>query len=75
MPSFLGYSGSGTVWGDLVYVNYGTQEDFYVLRNYSISLNNSIAIIRYGRIFRGSKVSVEKYRHYCFYMLGECSQF
>ncbi|XP_028408285.1 N-acetylated-alpha-linked acidic dipeptidase 2-like isoform X2 [Dendronephthya gigantea] len=58
VPSFLGYSGSGVVTGDLIYVNYGRKEDFEKLKNNSIFLNGSIAIMRYGWIFRGSKVSM-----------------
>jgi hypothetical protein len=56
VPSFLAYSASGNVSGNLVYVNYGRQQDYKRLRDYNISLNGSIAMIRYGRIFRGSKV-------------------
>lgn len=56
MPSFLGYSSAGNVSGNLVYVNYGMQQDFNKLRDYGVSLNGSIALIRYGKIFRGIKV-------------------
>ena len=62
LPSFLAYSGSGMASGNLVYVNYGTQLDFKTLADYNISLNGSIAIIRYGKIFRGSKVAMA-YEH------------
>ena len=68
MPSFLAYSGSGIVLGNLVYVNYGRQEDFRELGSHNISLNGSIAIIRYGRIFRGSMVCAARYR-LCFLAL------
>ena len=56
VPSFLAYSAPGNVSGNLVYVNYGRQQDYKRLRDYNISLNGSIAMIRYGGIFRGSKV-------------------
>ncbi|MGH0179820.1 UNVERIFIED_CONTAM: hypothetical protein FKN15_015401 [Acipenser sinensis] len=43
--------------GDPVYVNYGTIEDFtYMKRNLSVDLNGTIAIARYGKIFRADKV-------------------
>ncbi|RXM94099.1 Protein transport protein Sec23A [Acipenser ruthenus] len=43
--------------GDPVYVNYGTIEDFtYMKRNLSIDLNGTIAIARYGKIYRADKV-------------------
>lgn len=42
--------------GDVVYVNYGTQGDFEELQKHNISISGNIAIIRYGRIYRGSKV-------------------
>ena len=72
MPSFLAYSGSGNASGNLVYVNYGTELDFKTLANYSISLNGSIAIIRYGKIFRGSKVRAVKY---CLDQLCSCTTY
>ncbi|MGH0181030.1 UNVERIFIED_CONTAM: hypothetical protein FKN15_005786 [Acipenser sinensis] len=54
---FNAYSLPGTVMGDPVYVNYGTIEDFtYMKRNLSIDLNGTIAIARYGKIFRADKV-------------------
>nr|XP_015205974.1 PREDICTED: putative N-acetylated-alpha-linked acidic dipeptidase [Lepisosteus oculatus] len=54
---FNAYSRPGIVTGDLVYVNYGTIEDFlYMSRNLSMDLNGTIALARYGKIFRGDKV-------------------
>ena len=47
------------VQGRLVYVNYGRIEDYSRLaKNLSINVNGSIAIARYGRIFRGDKVVI-----------------
>ena len=40
-----------------MYVNYGRVEDFERLANEGVSCNGSIAIARYGKIFRGNKVS------------------
>ena len=44
------------VEGHLVYVNYGRIEDFNKLTELGIDVKASIAIARYGRIFRGDKV-------------------
>ncbi len=45
--------------GPLVYVNYGTINDFlYLTQNLSLDLSNHICMVRYGQIFRGDKVSV-----------------
>ncbi|XP_025105253.1 putative N-acetylated-alpha-linked acidic dipeptidase [Pomacea canaliculata] len=57
---FLAYSPSGVVnTSKLVYVNYGRVEDFEFLRtNYNMTFNDSIVIVRYGKIFRGSKVEI-----------------
>lgn len=42
--------------GPLVYVNYGTFQDFEDLRKANVSLEGKVAIARYGGIFRGLKV-------------------
>lgn len=43
---------------DLVYVNYGTIEDFeFLTTNLSINVTGAVVIARYGQIFRGDKVS------------------
>ncbi|XP_070577786.1 putative N-acetylated-alpha-linked acidic dipeptidase [Ptychodera flava] len=54
---FNAYSGSGTVEGDLVYVNYGRDIDFDKLEEIAPDLNltGKILIARYGKIFRGNK--------------------
>ena len=53
---FLGYSPSGKASGELVYVNYGRVQDFEQLKNLSVNVTGKIAIMRYGKIFRGNKV-------------------
>ncbi len=60
IPPFLGYSKQGSASGKLIYVNYGRTEDFDVLKkNFSIpSCNGYIAIMRYGKIFRGDMVNI-----------------
>ncbi|CAK8692129.1 unnamed protein product [Clavelina lepadiformis] len=53
---FNAYSAPGTPSGDLVYVNYGTIDDFIELnRNVGISTSGKVCISRYGKIFRGDK--------------------
>ncbi len=42
--------------GELVYVNYGTNLNFEELERMNISLKGKIALIRYGKNFRGDKV-------------------
>lgn len=44
---FHGLSKSGTVTGPLVYANYGSREDFSTLKEQGISLNESLALVRY----------------------------
>ena len=44
--------------GPLVYVNYGRISDFqYLVYNLSLNLTGHVCIARYGKIFRGDKVS------------------
>ena len=43
--------------GDLVYVNYGTKDDFKMLKDtYKVNCTGKIVIVRYGKIYRGAKV-------------------
>lgn len=56
VPTFHGYSASGNVTAQYVYVNYGTYKDFEDLQEANVSLTGKIALIKYGGIFRGLKV-------------------
>lgn len=56
VPVFHGYSASGNATAQYVYVNYGTYADFEELLKAGIHLKGKIAIVKYGRIFRGLKV-------------------
>ncbi|MCZ6836172.1 MAG: M28 family peptidase [Planctomycetota bacterium] len=49
------YSGSGDITASIVYVNYGTREDFQALAKLGIDLNGKILLARYGGNFRGYK--------------------
>ena len=55
-PAFHGYSASGEVSGQVVYVNYGTPADYKRLDEMGISVEGRIALARYGNVFRGLKV-------------------
>eukprot|EP00658_Telonema_sp_P-2_P064663 TRINITY_DN5380_c0_g1_i6.p1 TRINITY_DN5380_c0_g1~~TRINITY_DN5380_c0_g1_i6.p1 ORF type:complete len:316 (-),score=80.41 TRINITY_DN5380_c0_g1_i6:168-1115(-) len=57
LPPFHGYSASGNVTGQLVYVNYGRVEDFEWLAAQGVSVEAKLVIVRYGAIFRGNKVA------------------
>lgn len=46
-PVFHGLSKSGNATGHLIYANYGSREDFQYLVDHDISLNGSIALVRY----------------------------
>lgn len=54
-PTVNGYSGTGDVTGEVVYVNYGLVEDYAVLDSMGVSVKGKVAIARYGRSFRGIK--------------------
>ena len=56
IPTFHGYSASGNVTAQYVYVNYGTFQDFEDLLAADVSLEGKIALARYGGVFRGLKV-------------------
>ena len=56
IPTFHGYSASGNVTAQYIYVNYGTKKDFALLKKHKVSLDGKVAIARYGKIFRGLKV-------------------
>ncbi len=55
LPVYNAYSADGDVTGDLVYVNYGTPEDYAVLDELGIDVAGKIVIARYGRSWRGIK--------------------
>jgi N-acetylated-alpha-linked acidic dipeptidase len=55
VPPFNGYTGDGDVTADVVYVNYGLIEDYKTLDSLGISVRGKVALVRYGRSFRGIK--------------------
>lgn len=55
LPAYVAYQGDGDVTAPLVYVNYGTQDDYDTLRRMGISVKGKIVIARYGSGWRGLK--------------------
>ena len=58
LPTFNAYSADGDVTADLVYVNYGTPEDYEQLAKLKIDVKGRIVLARYGRSWRGIKPKV-----------------
>ncbi len=58
LPTFNAYSADGDVTANLVYVNYGTPEDYEQLTKLGIEVKGRIVIARYGRSWRGIKPKV-----------------
>ncbi len=55
LAPYNAFSVDGEVEGELVFVNYGTPEDYEVLERYGIDVKGRIVIARYGRSWRGIK--------------------
>ncbi|MEE9219630.1 MAG: M28 family metallopeptidase [Acidobacteriota bacterium] len=55
-PAFHGYGASGSASGEVVYVNYGREQDFEHIEEMGISLRGRIVLARYGKVYRGLKV-------------------
>jgi N-acetylated-alpha-linked acidic dipeptidase len=55
VPTFNAYSADGDVTAELVFVNYGTPEDYAVLDSLGISVAGKIVLAKYGRSWRGIK--------------------
>jgi N-acetylated-alpha-linked acidic dipeptidase len=58
LPTYNAYSIDGDVTGPLVYVNYGTRDDYEQLARLGISVKGAIVIVRYGGSWRGIKPKV-----------------
>ncbi len=58
LPTFNAYAADGDVTADLVYVNYGTPEDYEQLAKLGAEVKGRIVIARYGRSWRGIKPKV-----------------
>lgn len=51
-----GFSWHGEAQGQLIYANYGTQEDYQELLSNGANLTDKIVLVRYGGIYRGLKI-------------------
>ncbi len=58
LPTYNAYSIDGDVTAPLVYVNYGSREDYEQLDRLGISVKGAIVISRYGGDWRGIKPKV-----------------
>ncbi|MDM7923348.1 MAG: hypothetical protein QUS14_13710, partial [Pyrinomonadaceae bacterium] len=58
LPNYNAYSIDGDVSGPLVYVNYGTPDDYLELDKRGIDVKGKIVIARYGGSWRGIKPKV-----------------
>lgn len=56
LPPFNSSSASADVTAEVVYANYGRLADFKRLADLGISVKGKIALVRYGRAYRGVKV-------------------
>jgi len=55
---FNAYSPSGEITAPVVYVNYGTEDDYLQLAAMGVSVEGKIALVRYGRGYRGIKAKL-----------------
>ena len=55
LPAYAEYQGDGDVTADLVYLNYGMQDDYKTLERLGVSVKGRIVIARYGSGWRGLK--------------------
>jgi N-acetylated-alpha-linked acidic dipeptidase len=62
LPTFNAYSADSDVTADVVYVNFGTPEDYEELAKLGVDVRGKIAIARYGKSWRGIKPKVA-YEH------------
>ncbi len=62
LPGFNAYSPSADIEGEIVYANYGRQEDFDTLTQMGVDVRGKIALVRYGETYRGVKPYVAQSR-------------
>ncbi|PYS43516.1 MAG: folate hydrolase, partial [Acidobacteria bacterium] len=58
LPVYNAYSVNGDVIGQLVYANYGAQQDYEELTRRGVDVRGKIVIVRYGNTFRGIKPKI-----------------
>ena len=68
VDSFLAFSPAGEASGNVVYVNYGQEEDFQLITDpeseFYTNVTGKICLVRYGQIFRGNQAQNSE-RHGC----------
>jgi hypothetical protein len=55
--AYNSFAPKADVIGEPVFCNYGREKDFDLLQDANIDLRGKICLIKYGKIFRGNKVS------------------
>lgn len=50
------YAGAGTATASVVYANYGVAEDYAALEERDVDVEGKIVLVRYGGVYRGTKV-------------------
>lgn len=55
LPPYVAFQGDGDVTAPIVYVNYGTPEDYKALARRGIDVRGKIVLARYGSVWRGLK--------------------
>lgn len=50
LPTYFAYSGSGSVTAEVVYANYGHNEDYAYLASRGVDVAGKVALVRYGDI-------------------------
>jgi N-acetylated-alpha-linked acidic dipeptidase len=58
IPAFNIYSPSGEITAPVVYVNYGTLEDYRTLASSGVHVEGKIVLARYGKGYRGIKAKL-----------------
>lgn len=58
LATFNAFGGDGDVTAPLVYVNYGTPQDYAALEAMGVSVKGKIVIARYGQCWRGIKAKL-----------------
>lgn len=58
LMNFNAYSGNGIVEGNIVYAYYGRDVDYEELQKRGVNVTGHVVLVRYGAIFRGSKVVI-----------------
>ncbi len=58
LPTYNAFSIDGDVTAPIVYVNYGSPDDYKELERMGVSVSGAIALARYGKTWRGIKPKV-----------------